>query len=190
MKKGFECLIDELKNLEINVIDINDGNNVIIKIHFILGLVVGDNLGLNCFLNFSKSFSSSNYFCRLYRATKEMTLKLRCENSELMRTKESYQLDVSDSNSKGVDNESLLKNIRSFHVVKNYYADIMHDLFEGVCHYNTIHIINYFITSMRYFDLDTLNSRMQFFDYGPKEIENTTPKIQLHHLKKKIKYVS
>jgi len=41
----FECLIDELKDLEINGIDINDGNNVTIEIHFILGLVVGDNLG-------------------------------------------------------------------------------------------------------------------------------------------------
>ncbi|XP_022168088.1 uncharacterized protein LOC111032164 [Myzus persicae] len=183
-EKCFECLIDELKDLEINGIDINDGNNVTIKIHFILGLVVGDNLGLNCFLNFSKSFSSS-YFCRLCRAPKEMTQKLSCENSELMRTEENYQLDVLDPNSKGVVNKSLLNNIPSFHVVKNYYADIMHDLFEGVCHYNIIHIINYFITSMKHFDLDTLNSRKEFFDYGPKEIENISPKIQLHHLKKK-----
>lgn len=183
-EKCFECLIDELKDLEISGIDINDGNNEIIKIHFILGLVVGDNLGLNSFLNFSKSFSS-NYFCRLCRAPKEMTQKLSCENSELMRTEENYQLDVSNPNSKGVYNESLLNNIPSFHVVKNYYADIMHDLFEGVCHYNIIHIINYFITSMKYFDLDVLNSRKQLFDYGPKEIENISPTIQLHHLKKK-----
>jgi len=154
----FECLIDKLKNLEIDGIDINDGNNVMIKVHFILGLVVDDNLGLNCcFLNFSKSFSS-NYFCRLCRAPKVNTQKLICEIPEIMRTVENYQIDATDPNSKGVVKESLLNSIPSFHVVKNYYADIMHDLFEGVCHYNTIHIINHFITSMKYFDLDTLNS--------------------------------
>lgn len=38
---------------------------------------------------------------------------------------------------------------------------------------------------MKYFDLDILNSRKQLFDYGSKEIENISPKIQLHHLKKK-----
>lgn len=107
-----------------------------------------------------------------------------------MHIEENYQLNVSDPNSKGVDNESLLNHIPSFYVVKNYYADIMHDLFEGVCLYNTIHITNYFINSMNYYDLDILNYRKQLFDYGSKEIENISPKIQLYHLKKKIKNVS
>lgn len=30
---------------------------------------------------------------------------------------------------------------------------------------------------MKYFDIDTLNSRKQNFYYGPKEIENMSPKI-------------
>jgi len=90
-----------LKSLEINGIDIDEGNNVMIKIHFILGLVVGDNLGLNCFLNFSKSFSS-NYFCRLCRAPKVNTQQLSHDIPEIMRTVENYQIDASDPNSKGV----------------------------------------------------------------------------------------
>lgn len=48
-----------MKDLELNGIDIDYGNHITLKIHFVLGLVIGDNLGLNSFLNFSKSFSSN-----------------------------------------------------------------------------------------------------------------------------------
>lgn len=59
----FQYLINELKYLEINGIDIKIDKNSNLRVHFILGLVLGDNLGLNAFLDFNKSFSS-NYFCR------------------------------------------------------------------------------------------------------------------------------
>jgi len=51
----------------------------------------------------------------------------------------------------------------------------MNDLFEGVSHYDALYIINYFISSIKYFDIDTLNLRKQNFDSGPKEIENMSP---------------
>lgn len=78
---------------------------------------------------------------------------------------------------------SLLNDIPSFHVVSNFYVDVMHDVFEGVCHYNICHAINYFINS-KYFDLEVLNSRKQGFEYGPKEIGNISGKIEAHHLNK------
>lgn len=184
-EKCFECLIEELKDIEINGIDIDCGNHITVRVHFVLGLVIGDNLGLNYFLNFSKSFSS-NYFCRFCRAFKADTQQLSCcKDPKLMRTVENYKLDILDVNFKGIVQESLLNSIPSFHIVNNYYVDIMHDLFESVCHYDALHIINYFISSMKYFDIDTLNLRKQNFDYGPKEIENTSPKIEDHHLKNK-----
>lgn len=54
----FEYLIEELKVLKLSGINFDCGNNLNINVKFILGLVIGDNLGLNHFLNFSKSFSS------------------------------------------------------------------------------------------------------------------------------------
>jgi len=48
----------------------------------------------------------------------------------------------------------------------------------------TLHIINYF-TSMKYFEIDTLNLRKPNVDYGLKVIENISPKIEMVHLKKK-----
>lgn len=183
-EKCFECLVEELKDIEINGISIENGDNTNVNVHFMLGLVIGDNLGLNSFLDFSKSFSS-NFFCRLCRASKTDTQGMSVENSELIRTVENYQHDVSNNtNSMGIASNCVLNNIPSFHVVTNYYADVMHDLFEGICHYNLSHIIEYFM-SMKYFDLNILNDRKQNFEYGPIEIQNISGRIELHHLKKR-----
>lgn len=60
-----------------------------IQIHFVLGLVLGDNLGLNSLLEFSKSFSA-NYYCRFFKSHKLVCQNLCEENSECMRTIDNY----------------------------------------------------------------------------------------------------
>ena len=114
-------------------------------VHFILGLILGDNLGLNTMLDFSKSFSA-NYYCRFCKARKSEALELFVENRELMRTIDNYSDDVNTNNfmSTGIYGESVLNQINSFHVVTNYCVDIMHDIFEGICHYDMCHIIVYY----------------------------------------------
>jgi len=64
-------LIYQINDLEVNciVIDTQCGPK---KVHFILGLFLGDNLGLNSICEFSKSFSA-NYFCRFCKADKSLT---------------------------------------------------------------------------------------------------------------------
>lgn len=49
-EKCFQSLINELKYLEINDIDIKIDENSTLHVYFILSLVLGDNLGLNSFL--------------------------------------------------------------------------------------------------------------------------------------------
>lgn len=56
----FVNLINELIDLENNGIELNFSNNTV-KIYFSIGLVVGDNLGVNSVLGFSKSFSSNHF---------------------------------------------------------------------------------------------------------------------------------
>lgn len=183
-EKCFQSLIQELKELEIDGIEIQINENLNLRIHFILGLVLGDNLGLNSFLDFSKSFSA-NFFCRMCRLEKIDCQKLCIENTEMIRTISNYNSDLaSSSENRGIICNSLLNDIPSFHVVHNYYVDIMHDVFEGVCHYSICHAINYFI-KMKYFDLKILNSRRETFEYGPKEIVNMPGKIEMHHLNSK-----
>lgn len=81
----------------------------------------------------------------------------------------------------GIKERSLLNSINSFHVTTNYAVCVMHDIFEGVCHYDMCHIINYFISS-NFFSLDTLNGRKQMFNYGEIEIGNYSPQITKEHI--------
>jgi len=58
---------------EINLLE-SDGLDIVtecgrFRVHFILGIVLGDNLGMNSILEFSKSFSA-NYFCRFCKVNK------------------------------------------------------------------------------------------------------------------------
>lgn len=64
------------------------------QVYFILGLVLGDNLGLNSILEFSKSFSS-NYYCQFCKTHKSIAQKLCVENILCMRNNINYSDDVS-----------------------------------------------------------------------------------------------
>lgn len=59
----------------------------------------------------------------------------------------------------------------------------MHDVFEGICHYNMCHIIKYLIEDAKLITLDILNDNKRLFDYGPTEIDNLSGDIKTEHLK-------
>lgn len=155
------------------------------RIYFVLALVIGDNLGVNTILGFTQSFNH-NFFCRFCKAIKSSTHKMCIADPNLSRNSSSYDEDVAANNinSTGIKEVSVLNMINSFHVTTNFAVDIMHDLFEGVCHYDMCHIINHCIKS-NYFSLKTLNTRKQMFNYGELEIGNISPQITEAHLAKK-----
>lgn len=100
-------LIDVIKKLETQGIEIVT-NNVSRKVYFVLGLVLGDNLGLNSILGFSKSFSA-NYFCRLCKTPKCDTHFDLYEDVKLLRNLESYEEDLrlSSLSTTGIHENSL-----------------------------------------------------------------------------------
>lgn len=184
--KCFEPLNNELVELETKDLEITLKDGKTIFVHFILGLVLSDNLGLNTALNFSKSFSCKS-FCRLCKEVKGVTQNQCIENAATLRTTANYSedLDMKDVSKTGVSDWSIFNVIPSFHVVDNFYVDVMHDIFEGVCHYDLCHIITYFVEKMRFFDLQTLNLRKNTFNYGQDEIGNISGEIKTQHLTSK-----
>ncbi|CAI6347439.1 unnamed protein product [Macrosiphum euphorbiae] len=64
----FSRLINELIDLQTNGISVCVGNTYT-TIYFALGLVLGDNLGLNSILGFVESFSA-NHYCRICHCPK------------------------------------------------------------------------------------------------------------------------
>lgn len=155
------------------------------KVYFILGLILGDNLGLNSILEFSKSFSS-NYYCRFCKTHKTIANKLCEEDGSSMRNANNYLKDVAEMNfsETGIYKNSILNSIKHFHVVENYCVDIMHDVFEGICHYDMCHIIKYYTNIAQIISLTTLNKQKTNFNYGPIEVGNISPEITEQHLNK------
>lgn len=107
------------------------------------------------------------------------------EDISCMRNIDNYNIDIAIQNfsETGIYKESILNQIQSFHVTQNFCVDTMHDLYEGVCHYDMCHIIKYFINTAKLFTLDTLNNRKSNFNYGPIEYGNISPAISINHLK-------
>lgn len=105
-------------------------------------------------------------------------------DTSCIRNIDNYNIDIATQNfsETGIYKESILNTIQSFHVTQNFCVDIMHDLYEGVCHYDMCHIIKYFINTAKLFTLDTLNDRKSNFNYGPIEFGNISPNISINHL--------
>lgn len=163
-----ECLkplVIELKKLESSGIEIKTSTGTK-TVYFILGLILGDNLGLNTILNFAKSFSS-NYYCRFCQMKKNIAQSSCRENIILLRNRINYMEDVTSNaqSETGVVSNSIFNSIPSFHVTENFSVDLMHDIFEGVCHYIFAESFLYFIKTMKYFDLNSLNIRLKSFSY-------------------------
>ncbi|KAB0790692.1 hypothetical protein PPYR_01368 [Photinus pyralis] len=182
---------DATLNLLIKEIQLLEKDGLMVhghQIHYILMAIVGDNLGLNSILGFTKSFSA-NFPCRFCKCN-QSEIKSDCqENLSKFRTIENYQQDISNeievknrAKQSGIREISIFNTIDSFHVVNNYAVDIMHDLFEGVCHYDVCQILTHLIEKDHLFSLKILNSRKQLFNYGKTEIGNISPPIKINHL--------
>lgn len=128
-------MVQVLKKLEIYALGIQTENGIV-NDKFIMGLLLGDNLGLKVVLGFSKSFSSL-YYCRFCLIVKTDAQKDFSENKIFLRNRinynESIQRDLMAENS--ISAICVFNNIPSFHCTENFSVDIMHDLFEGVCHH-------------------------------------------------------
>lgn len=159
-------------------------NSKSIHIKFRLVLLQGDNLGIHSLLGFSESFNS-NYPCRFCKVSKDHLQTLFYQDDILMRTIENYESDVllNDISKTGIKESCIFNSLKNFHVTKNFSVDLMHDLLEGVCHYDIILILNYLIRDKKYFSLDTINYMLQVFNYG-EGFGNKPPLISADFYKK------
>lgn len=181
----FKDLISELNYLENTGISVTH-NNKVQQIFFSLGLIIGDNLGLHSVLGFTESFVS-RYPCRFCKTIKnECHLQTKEVNGNL-RNSINYvnDLEINDVLLTGVKESCVWNEISSFHVTENYCVDIMHDMLEGVCNYDIGLMLKIMIFDFKYFTIDTLNNRIELFDYGSVDIRNRPTLIASETLKGK-----
>lgn len=74
--------------------------------------------------------------------------------------------------------------IPNYHVINNSCADLMHDLFDGICRYEIAEVLSTLIFKKRCFSLEMLNSRLKNFDFGRFSNRNIPLSISEKALKK------
>lgn len=182
LDKVLQHTITELKNLETEGISL-EINNESTRVYFSLCAVLGDNKALNELMGITQCFKKSG-FCRVCSCTSDESKTMVTEDQSKLRTPENYAADLAKKDFKrtGIKEECILNQLPSFNVINCPSVDIMHDLFEGVCHFQLSKIILHFI-AQNFFTLDDLNNRKSLFDYGTYEIDNKSVDIKLTHLK-------
>jgi len=181
-KSTFYKIIQQLKNLETEGITITTSSGKDVQVYFTLLLILGDNAGLNSILGFEESFQS-NYFCRFCRSHKNDTKCQIEENEENLRNIENYVND-SSSLSHGIKEECIWHELPNFHITKNVYCDLMHDVLEEILRYDMAEIINCLIKK-KYFSLQQLNERIKYFKFLEVGTGNPIPSIKPEYLKKR-----
>jgi len=96
----------------------------------------------------------------------------------MLRNKTNYDEDISINNITltGLKELCVFNQINSFHAAQNFAIDIMHDILEGMILKNMIYDFNYFT-------IDTLNNRIEYFNYGSIDIRNRPPLLSTALLK-------
>lgn len=163
---AFRPVINELKDLQDNGILVHTANGNQ-RVHFCLCLLLADNLGFHSITGFTESFNA-NYYCRFCKEHKLVMRTQVRENVLLLRNRENYEADIfiNDVSLTGIKDRCVWNGLPTYHVVTNLVADLMHDILEGVCHSDFCALLEEMIFVKKYFTLETLNDRIQNFDYS------------------------
>lgn len=185
----FSNLIKELNDLSRYGLQIYADNKVRI-IYFQLGLVVGDNLGMNSLMGYSVGFQTGCP-CRICKAPMELIECLTEEKTDLLRSINNYDQDVKTYNPSitGIAEISAFNSVLNFHVCENISLDIMHDIFEGAGCDTMVRLLNEWIYVHRMFSLKDLNTLISEFEKKNSRASNKIPEIKEEHIltKKKLK---
>lgn len=181
----FGILVDEINYLQREGLYIKTETDSV-QIFFALGLILGDNLGLNSALDFAEGFNAK-YYCRLCKLSQLEAHSCVVEKEHLLRNEINYNNDIEtkDFKESGIKRNSIWNNIDHFHVTSNAAVDKMHDLDEGVYKYGMGHILYHYIIKTKQISLSCLNERLKAFDYGCNNITNKPPLLTYDAIKKR-----
>lgn len=167
----FKLIVDDLKNLETNGIQISSGINL-------KGALVNiscDNLGANSVFGFAESFNC-HYYCRMCECDKSECKKMVRENSEKIRGKQRYsnhlqKIPVNTDDdcdlklTKGVKKYCPFNDLKYFHILDNSSIDIMHDIYEGVIPF-FLRTLFTTLLSIGVSNFTEIQAKIRDFDYG------------------------
>lgn len=112
-----------------------------------------------------------------------LTLLRNCSNH-------ANSIQINEVSSTGVLSNCIFNELKYFHVTEKFSVDIMHDVLEGTFNNEISLILKVLIYEKKYFTLETLNCRINYFDFASYENINKPQEISEAHLKlaQKIRY--
>lgn len=185
-----EHIVKDLKRFEQGVLLKNNK-----RVFGTLIAVIGDNLASNGVGGFKEGFTAHR-LCRVCMVTLDVLRSLTKEDATLHRTVEAHsehcsQIQTSKGKNEklstlyGVNRDSVLNTLDSYHVVGGLPPDLMHDSLEGYLSLTVRKLLKYFLYQRpgpKLFTLPWLNSRIQNFDYGTIEKASKPSKITSDHI--------
>lgn len=182
-------LVDDIKKLELGVNMSVGGKSTIVR--GTLAAIVADNLASHQIGGFKVGFGKGFRKCRFCLGTSE-DIKNKCFDNEFFpRTKIQHEQHCSSLHSEelrdhfqrtyGVMNDSILNELKHFHVIGGLAPDLMHDILEGLIPLILSKLIVHCIQK-KYFTLNTLNDAIAKFKYGYREMVNKPCPISMSSL--------
>ncbi|XP_043473837.1 uncharacterized protein LOC122509755 [Leptopilina heterotoma] len=165
-------------------------------IYFTLSIVFGDNLAVCELCGFKESFVST-HCCRYCMADLQQIRSMIREDETLLRTPQEHdrqtreievQLDEERkkelSKAYGINRRCVLNELIGSHATQTT-NDVVHDDLLGYCILTTRLLLNNICLENGYLTLETLNSRIQEFDYGYSQKSSKPSIIKKKHLTNK-----
>lgn len=179
----FSQLINDMSFLERTKLEISHPNYKFLSFKFIN--LMGDNKDVHEVLGFTGNFCA-DVLCRFCYVKRNERNKQTVEQPQLMRDLVKYASDLSDLDTQksGIKFNSPFNRIcPRFHVVSNFYVDIMHDVLLGSLKYD-ISFALYELTCSKgkSINLDLLNKSIKNIQYGAN-YKNTIDTITSARLK-------
>lgn len=177
-------IVNVFNDLEVNGILLFEGSAKQKRVYVVLSKVFGDNLGLHTVCGFRTTFNIPHY-CMTCEMHIDQCKHMTEVPTELLRTVDKYDqyFENGSAHELGLNENSVLNKLESFHVIDNRVNDLMHDCELGTMNFILKFAIQYFLkTYPSTFTLETLNRRIKSFDCGEKEKKNVPGKILESHL--------
>jgi len=176
--------VDDLKILYCNGIDVSVGEKDY-TFHGGLLAFLADTAAAHALGGFKESMSFALRICRSCMITTPQLRECLVESNCLVRSSDTHYEQCSllsgplhdhYSTSFGVNRRSRLEEVPGFSVVNGLPHDIMHDLFEGVVPYELKLLLTHCVHA-KYFTMDTLNERIDAYDFGSNRPSNIDPRV-------------
>lgn len=181
----FKQLIQDFNELAAHGIYFNNDHHSE-TIYFQLALIQGDNLGVHQLIGHNESFNST-YPCRLCSVDKETMHTQIVEDKSLIRTVDSYDRDLirNAPSQTGIKEKCVFNDVNGFHATASVAVDLMHDILEGVAHYDMTIVLHHIIFDKKYLSVADFNSILTNFNYGIKSTINKPPPQRESNLRQK-----